>query len=310
MERRRLGKTGLDVSILGFGSAPVGYLDEDARRTGAILNHLLDQGVNLIDTAPCYPNSEELIARSVGHRRDEFLLVTKCGHQVEGISGAEWSPQLIEQSVDQSLRRLDTDRLDVLLLHSSGLETLQKADALEAMSRARDAGKTRFIGYAGDNEAASHAAGLEEVDVLEMSVSICDQININEGLQAAKETEVGVLAKRPLANAAWRKSDEQRGFYRSYASSYTERLKRMDIRPSEFGIDGPESEAFPELALRFTLSVEGVHCALVGTTNPENARTNLSHAEKSPLPHKQYEKIREAFLRAEQSSGERWVGLT
>ncbi|GAB4235309.1 MAG: aldo/keto reductase [Acidobacteriota bacterium] len=310
MEKRRLGKTGLQVSVIGFGSAPVGYLDESLANVERILNLLLDAGVNLLDTAACYPHAEEMIGATVSHRRNEYYLVTKCGHQGDGLTEPEWSPELIEKSIDRSLRRLHTDYLDVVLLHSCDQSVLEQGDAVEALVKARDAGKTRFIGYSGDNEAAAFAAQIPEFSVLQTSVNICDQRNIDVALPKAVEHDLGVLAKRPLANAAWKAPGMQRGVYQSYSEPYSRRLAAMGIDPGLFGFNGLRNEEFPRLALRFTLTVPGVHCALIGTTNPANALRNLEIAEEGPLPVKTYEAIRRAFREAEKRSGTVWLGLT
>src|SRR5579864_1310664 len=118
MKKVPFGKTGLMVSTLGFGGAPVGYLKIDRDRVANILNLLLDSGVNAIDTAASYPGSEELIGNNVGHRRAEYVLISKCGQSFPDLPGKEWSPQVITATVDRALRRLKTDHLDVMLLHS------------------------------------------------------------------------------------------------------------------------------------------------------------------------------------------------
>jgi aryl-alcohol dehydrogenase-like predicted oxidoreductase len=240
MEFRGLGKTGLEVSALGFGGAPVGYLETDRRQVADILNMLLDRGVNLIDTAASYRGSEAAIGEAVGHRRDDYVLVSKCGQAFDDIDGAAWSARAIEQTVARALRRLATDRIDVMLLHSCDLETLQRGEALGALGAARDAGKIRFLGYSGDNEAAAYAAGLEEVAVIETSVSICDQANIDHVLPLARANNVGILAKRPIANAAWKGAAEQRGIYVDYAQTYADRLAKMAITPADLGLPGEE----------------------------------------------------------------------
>lgn len=310
MKQVTLGRTGLKVSPLGFGGAPVGYLDTDQERITEILNTLLDRGVNVIDTAACYPNSEPAIALAVGHRRDEYVLVSKCGHKVSGVRGEEWSARLIEESVERALRRLETDYVDVMLLHSCELKTLREGDALGALIKARDAGKIRFVGYSGDNEASAYAATLPDVAVVETSISICDQRNIDVVLPVARENQVGVIAKRPVANAAWRSPPEQPGIYQSYARVYTERLARMAITPADVGFPGTPARAWPELALRFTLSVPGVHTAIVGTTDPTHVQINLEALEKGPLAASTVEKLREAFHAAEAQQDERWDGET
>jgi aryl-alcohol dehydrogenase-like predicted oxidoreductase len=308
MELRRLGKTDLEVSALGFGGAPVGFLETDRQHVVEILNTLLDQGVNLIDTAAGYAGSEEVIGEAVGRRRDDFVLVSKCGRAFEDIAGAAWSAKVIEQTVARALRRLRTDHLDVMLLHSCDLETLKQGEALGALVKARDAGKVRFVGYSGDNEAAVYAAGLDEIAVIETSISICDQANIDDVLPETRRNNVGVLAKRPIANAAWRAASEQRGMYVNYAQTYSERLAKMAITPADLGFQGEAGAAWSEIALRFTLSQPGVTTAIVGTTNTSNVERNLETVSKGALPENVINELRAAFRRAEASGGEAWLG--
>jgi aryl-alcohol dehydrogenase-like predicted oxidoreductase len=307
-ERRTFGKTGLAIAPLGFGGGPIGYLAAEQEKVGRILNLLLDAGVNLIDTAACYHESEALIGRAVGHRRKDFVVVSKCGHQVDGVSGAEWSAELIAQTVDRALKRLRTDHLDVMLLHSCGMAVLKRGEAVAALAKARAAGKVRFVGYSGDNEDAVFAAGLPEVDVIETSVNICDQANLDSVLPKAHERNLGVLAKRPIANAAWKSS--RPGIYAGYAEPYTERLRTMGLTPRDLGFDGDPNAAWPEIALRFTLSQTGVHVAIIGTTNPNNARANLETAGRGPLPDATLKKIRDAFRTASTGAAKPWIGLT
>jgi aryl-alcohol dehydrogenase-like predicted oxidoreductase len=115
MEKRRFGKTGHDISVLGFGGAPIGFLETEQQRVARILNILLDEGVNLIDTAAAYHGSEEAIGKAVSHRRSEYVLVSKCGEPGTPESDA-WKPASLTQTVDRALSRLKTDHLDVMLL--------------------------------------------------------------------------------------------------------------------------------------------------------------------------------------------------
>ena len=310
MHTNPLGKTQLKVSTLGFGGAPIAYLETEQDRISHVLALLLDHGVNLIDTAACYQASEESIGRAVAHRRSEYILVSKCGHQVDQTQGAEFSAQLVNQTVDRALRRLRTDYLDVMLLHSCTLKTLQQGDALESLVKARDQGKIRFAGYSGDNEAVTYAAGLPEVSVVQTSVSICDQANIDQGVAKAGKTNVGVIAKRPIANAAWKDLSDQPGMYANYAKTYTDRLQQMGVTPSEFGFEGEPSEQWPEMALRFTLSIPGVHTAIIGTTNPNHVVANIAAAQKGPLPDEAVARLRLAFEAAQRRVAESWTGQT
>ena len=308
MESLALGATGLPATPVGFGGAPFALLGIPASASDPLLGALLDLGVALVDTAACYADSEEAIGRAIGARRDEYTLVSKCGHKVGDATGEEWSAELIAASIDRSLRRLRTDRIDVMLLHSCELEVLQRGEALEALRRARAAGKIRFLGYSGDNEAATYAAEQPDVAVIETSISIADQHNIDGVLAVARRRNLGVLAKRPIANAAWKQPEQQPGFYRNYSSIYHERLARMGLTLEALGYanGGAPEAAWPGLALRFTLSQPGVHTAIVGTTNPAHVAPNIAAAEKGALPAAQVEAIRAAFARAEQAASEEW----
>jgi len=306
MRKTPFGKTGYSVSPLGFGAAPVGYLKTEQERIARILNLLLDSGVNLLDTAASYPGSEQAIGKAVGHRRKEFVLVSKCGGKLPDVSAAPWSEANITATVDRALKNLQTDHLDVMLLHSCDEAELRKGHALAALVKARDAGKIRFAGYSGDNAAAACAAELPDIAVVETSISIADQVNIDLVLPKAQKHQIGVLAKRPIANAAWKELKDQKGLYQGYAKTYHDRLRKMQLDPAKLGFTGPH--AWSELALRFTLSQPGVHCAIIGTTNPDNAKANIELVEKGPLPADVIAKVRQAFAAADADLS--WTGQT
>lgn len=308
MNTRTLGKTGLQVSTLGFGSAPAAYLKSDPDAAAQMINFMLDHGVNLIDTAASYPGSENFLGEHLSHRRNDFVLVSKCGQKLPGLTGEAWSYDLVTQTVDLALRNLKTDRIDVMLLHSCDLETLKKGDALRALIDAKKAGKIAHAGYSGDNDALEYAATLPDIEVCETSISIADQHNINHGLAVCLKQNVGVIVKRPIANAAWRNIDQQPGFYKNYAKDYTDRIAKMNLTPADLGFQGQANERWPEIALRFTLAQPGVTCAIIGTTKEANAKANLDYAKKDPLPADVVKKIRDAFNNAQ--GDEKWMGLT
>lgn len=305
MTKTTFGRTGLSVTSLGFGAAPIGFLKTDQARVAGILNTLLDEGVNLIDTAAMYEGSEELIGNAISHRRSEYVLVSKCGTKVADIAAPLWSAELVSQTVDRALRRLKTDVLDVMLLHSCDLKTLQKGEALGALVKAREAGKIRFAGYSGDNETAAFAATLPDVAVIETSINLVDQANIDKVLPVCREKNVGVIAKRPIANAAWTGSD-RKSFYSAYVKPYVDRLEKMGIKPTDIGFADDGNDAWAELALRFTLSQPGLNTAIIGTTNPDNAKKNIAFAAKGPLPTEAVQQIRGVFAA---TSGGAWMGL-
>jgi len=305
MIKTRFGKTGFDVTALGFGAAEIGFLKPERQRAARLLKLLLDEGVNVIDTAAIYDTSEEIIGQAVGHRRPQYVLISKCG-QVADLGAEAWSPALISQTVDRSLRRLKTESIDVMLLHTCDEATLRKGEALGALVKARQAGKIRFAGYSGDNKTAAYAATLPDVAVIEISVSIADQANIDLVLPIARKHDVGVLAKRPIANAAW-KTHDRPGHYGGYVQPYVDRLAKMKLDPAQLGFPGDAERAWPELALRFTLSQAGVNTAIIGTTSPENAQLNIEFVTRGPLPADIVQKIRGAF-RAGRGT-DPWPGL-
>src|SRR4029077_13519598 len=204
MEKRRLGKTDMDVSVLGFGGSEIGYEHASPETVAELLNRALDAGLNVIDTAELYHNSEELIGQAVSARRKEFYLFTKCGHPQGFGEHADWSKDSILESIQRSLHRLQTDKIDIVQLHSCPETELHKGEAIEALQTARDRGYTRYIGYSGDSHAARYAAECGAFDTLQVSINIADQEAIDLTLPFARQNNLGVIAKRPIANAAWK----------------------------------------------------------------------------------------------------------
>ncbi len=301
IRRRTLGKTGLEVTILGFGAAELGHEQIGRDECARVLEGVLDMGINVIDTAHCYEDSESKIGRALGHRRDEFVLVSKCGHSRGKLESPSWTPQAIRESVEMSLDRLNTDHLDVLLLHSCSVKDLGNDDLIGALVRAKEAGKTRFVGYSGDAEPAELAVTMDVFDCLETSVNIVDQQVLDRYLPAAREANLGVLAKRTIANAAWKGVAGRDSFYSDYVRPYVERLETMSFTPESLGFEG----SWVELALRFSVYQDGVHCAIVGGTNLEHIRENTRIIEKGPLPEDAERRLRDLWRQHDDGS---WVG--
>jgi aryl-alcohol dehydrogenase-like predicted oxidoreductase len=296
MEQRTLGKTGLRVTPLGFGGAEIGYEGATPETVRTLLNSALDAGLNVIDTAECYPGSEELIGQAVGHRRGDYHLFTKCGHAA-GFDLPDWDPRLLERSIDRSLQRLRADHVDLVQLHSCSEDDLRRGDVTRVLQRARDAGKTRFIGYSGDGAAAQYAVECGAFDTLQTSVSIADQEALDLTLPAARERGLGVIAKRPIANAVWRYATRPEN---GYHQPYWDRVRELGYG---FLKGGPEKAA--EVALRFTLGVPGVDTAIVGTTNPARWGQNAGLVAKGPLPEGEFRAIRARWKAVSRPD---WVG--
>jgi aryl-alcohol dehydrogenase-like predicted oxidoreductase len=296
MERRRLGRTDMEASVLGFGGSEIGYERVSARTVGRLLGGALDAGLNVIDTAECYDESEALIGAALGPRRRECYLLTKCGHP-RGYGRGDWRPASLLASIERSLKRLRTDRVDLIHLHTSSLAELRRGEAIEALERARERGFTRYIGYSGDGEAARHAVECGRFDTLQTSVSIADQEALELTLPLAARRGMGVIAKRPLANVAWRYA---RRPAEPYYQTYWTRLRALDY---PFLREDPDRAV--GIALRFTLAAPGVHTAIVGTTRPERWPENARLLEAGPLPAAEVDRIRTRWRTVADAS---WTG--
>ncbi len=119
-----------------------------------------------------------------------------------------------------------------------------------------------------------------------------------------------VIAKRSIANGAWKPLSAQQGVYAEYARPYAERFSAMGLAPSDLGLVGSPGEVWPEAALRFTLSQPGVHCAIVGTCSLPHAEANLRAVSRGPLNDHTVAALREAFRGAEARSGATWLAET
>jgi len=271
----------MDVSVLGFGGSEIGYERAGGRTVERLLGRALDAGLSVIDTAECYEDSEALIGRALGARREEVHLFTKCGH-AGGWARADWRPAALLSSIERSLRRLATDHVDLIQLHSCSLAQLRKGDVIAALERARERGWARYIGYSGDGEAARYAIECGRFDTLQTSVSIADQQALDLTLPLARERRLGVIAKRPLANVAWRHARKPS---EPYYQDYWARLRALDY-------DFLKSDAAVATALRFTLAAPGVHTAIVGTAKPDRWPANAALLAAGPLPAADVARIR------------------
>jgi aryl-alcohol dehydrogenase-like predicted oxidoreductase len=282
-EKHIFGQTDMRVSSLGFGGQEMGNMSD--KEVSLLVNQALDAGINVIDTAECYGQSEELIGRAASSRREQYYIFTKCGHaNSDETDLPDWHPRLLERSIERSLRRLQTDHIDLIQLHSCSLQILKQGAVIEVLQRARQAGKVRYIGYSGDREAARYAVACEAFDALQTSVNMADQEAIDILLPPAKARRMGIIAKRPLTNAAWNAEHRRAD---PIVDGYWHRLQKLDYT---FLKQSPEEIA--SIALRFTASVPGIDIINVGTTNPGRIQQNLAALAEGPLPEALYESMR------------------
>ena len=190
--------------------------------------------------------------------------------------------------------------LHLVQLHSCSEAILRKGDVIAALESARNKGYTRYIGYSGDSTAARFALECGVFDVLQTSINVADQEALELTLPLAREKQVGVIAKRPIANAAWK---EEHKPINSYHHVYWDRLRKLDY---DFIRQGPLENSIAH-ALRFTLSVPGVHIAIVGTSKPERWPQNVRIVESGPLSEQEFQAIRQRW---DDVRSRTWVGQT
>ena len=268
--KRAFGNTGLTVSAIGLGAGPLGDAALAEADVGSLLHGAVDRGVTLIDTARGYGLSEERIGRHLGARRHELVLSTKVGYGIPGVP--DWTGRCILAGVDAALARLRTDVIDLVFLHSCPLDVLERGEVIEALHQAQRAGKLRVPGYSGDNAELAWAVRSGAFGAIETSVNLVDGWSLANVLPEAQRRGLGVIAKRPLANAPWR---------------YRERPTRDDLRVywdrfQALGVD-PRGLSWPALALRFVAAQPLVHSALVGTTRLAHLEEDLALFADGPL---------------------------
>lgn len=286
---RELGKTGVKVSAIGFGGGEIGDYNISDSEVDKLLNKTLDLGINLIDTARGYYSSEERIGKFISHRRDEFILSTKVGYGIKGYS--DWTYDIILAGIDEALRIMKTDYIDIVHLHSCDINVLKKGEVIEALQKAKHVGKIRIAAYSGENDALEYAINSDKFDSIMTSVNICDQYSLNNLIPNAKMKNLGVIAKRPIANAPWRFNDRPFG---NYAEEYWLRWKEMNL---------PEQEDWLDTFLRFSVFAEGVDSVIIGTTNISHIKTNIEIIGKGPLQPNLVNQIKTLF-------NKNWIGLT
>jgi aryl-alcohol dehydrogenase-like predicted oxidoreductase len=292
MECRPFGNTGLHVSAIGLGTTHLGkstFSDEDAE---SLLNQMVDLGITLIDTAKAYGKAEERIGKFLSHKREKIVISSKAGKDFDYIP--KFSYEDILWDIDNSLKLLKTDHIDILHLHSCTLEELKKGEAILALEKAKELGKIRFMAFSGENEALTYALSTGRFDSIQCSINICDQRSVDDHLPEASKQGLGIIAKRPMANAPWRFDEPPEGHY---SAEYWYRLRKMNI--DRQGLD------WPELVLRFSLFTGGVSCGIIGTRNMDHLKENIKAFEKGPLPGDLVRHIKEEFS----NNDDDWIGL-
>jgi aryl-alcohol dehydrogenase-like predicted oxidoreductase len=292
MEIREFGNTGIKVSLPGFGAGHIGSAHMDELQASRLLNRVLDLGINLIDTARSYGESERRIGEHLSHRRHEFILSTKVGYTFN--DQPDWSYEATMGTIEEALVQMRTDYLDIAHLHSCDKMHLEQGDSILALEEAKRQGKVRIIAYSGENEALALAIDSGRFDSIQCSVNIFDQQGLEKHLPAARQKGMGIIAKRPLGNAVWRYHARPEGHGHA---AYWDRMLQMQFDRSGF--------EWNELALRFSSFSPCVDTLIIGSDDPIHLKENIAMIERGPLPQAIWDMIRNEF----NQKGQDWSGL-
>ncbi|MBD3671969.1 MAG: aldo/keto reductase [Planctomycetaceae bacterium] len=289
MITKTLGNTGLEVTQLGYGSMGLRgprtwgvrvVSEADAER---FLNQVLDAGINFIDTAPDYGIAEERIGNYIGHRRDEFILATKCGccpvqHDDHLEVKHEWNPEVIKRNLEESLKRLQTDVIDILQFHGGDADTLQQEGLIDLLKNYQEQGIIRFLGMSNSLPNLPALIDLQLFDTFQVPYS-CLTPEHHDLIMQAAEQGAGIIIRGGIA-----KGGPDAEIQREKLNAVWDQAQLDELLEEEM--------TRAQLILRYTISHPHCHTTIVGTCNEEHLRENLASAEKGPLPPTLYEEIR------------------
>lgn len=291
---RGLGRTGLEVTVLGFGAMELrGGRGRDVTPEGAkaVLNGVLDSGINYIDTSIDYGMSEQLIGEYISDRRDEYFLASKCGCLAGELKLApgERAPHVftrenVRAGVEQSLRRLRTDYLDLVQVHMSpSREEMERGEVVETLLDLQREGKVRHIG------ASSTLPNI--VDHVEMDAFSVFQIPYS-GLQREHEAVISDVAKAgagTVIRGGVAKGEPGPGRGAEDRWSLVEKGDLDDL------LDGGSRTEF---MLRFTVTHPDLSTTIVGTLDPEHLAENVAAVRKGPLSPEVYDEVKRRLAAA------------
>jgi len=303
MKYRALGRTGWKVSEISFGAWAIGGFwgkvsDEDAMKT---LHKAIDSGVNFIDTADVYGDgrSERLIARLKKERKDKIVVATKAGRKLPRQTVEGYSRQNLNAWINDSLRNLEADALDLLQLHCPSTDAYYHAEILGMLDDLVKEGKIRYYGVSVERvEEALKAIEFPNVQSVQIIFNCFRQRPAELFFQQAKEKQVGILARVPLASGMLsgkltREStfpaDDHRNFNRhGEMFDVGETFSGVDY---EVGLDAvekirkllPSGVSMSQFALRWILMFDAVSCAIPGGKRPEQVADNCHASDLAAI---------------------------
>ncbi len=285
-ERRVLGRTNLKVSVLSLGTVELG-MGYGIRKPGQperpdraeavrLLQSAADRGINLFDTAPAYGESEKLIGEALGRRQDIYLATKVSVPEKDGrlLTGKPLQ-KTISASLEASLKALKQNCLDIVQIHNATVETIERGEIVEALLRARDAGKVRFLGASVYGEAAALSAiGTGVFDTLQLAYNLLDPRMAVKVFPAAYQSNTGVICRSALLKGAL--SERAKWLPEALAPLREQAARAMHTLAGSW-------QKLPQIALRFCLSSPYIDTVLVGASNRRELDSALEAAAAGPL---------------------------
>ncbi len=293
LPRRTLGRTGLEVTQLGYGSMGLRGPNTWGVRTVSdadaetFLNSVLDAGINFIDTAPDYGVSEERIGRFLSSRRNEFVLATKCGcDYLQHADSLEvrhtWTADVIRRNIETSLHRLQTDTIDILQFHGGDAKTLRAAGLIDVLRGYREQGIIRWMGVSSSLPNLPAMIELDVFDTFQIPYSALSPEH-HDWITRAAETGAGIIIRGGVAQGG-----PEAEIQRPALNDVWQRARLDELLPDELL---PEAMTRAQMILRYTLSHPHCHTTIVGTCNPDHLAENIAAATAGSLPLEPYEEI-------------------
>jgi aryl-alcohol dehydrogenase-like predicted oxidoreductase len=298
MEQRILGGTGMLVSVLGFGTANLGaWGSVDQNAADRLVGQALDAGITLFDTADVYSfgEAETLLGKALSTRRDDVVLATKSGAPMgEGLLQKGASRRWINKALEDSLRRLGTDHVDVYQIHRPDWTT-DLDETLGALTDLQRAGKIRAFGSSTfpahaiiEGQWIAKERGLSRFTTEEVAYSIFQRAVEADVLPLAQKYRMGIMVWSPLANG-WLAGTVKRDqpvtakraslVAREFDMSLPENQRKLDVLDGLYEIASDLGIPLPELSLAFSKSHPAVSTVLIGPRTPEHLAQNLRAAD-------------------------------
>ena len=295
LPKRTLGRTGLEVTTLGYGAMELrGAPNGPAMTEGeadTVLNAVLDAGINFIDTSIDYGRSEELIGKFIAKRRSEYFLASKCGC-VPGAGGEHvHTAKNIRDGVENSLKRMNTDSLDLVQFHRSlTKKEFEEQGALQELQALQREGKVRFLGVSGTLPHLFEQIDMDVFDAFQIPYSAL-QRDHERAIARASKAGAGIIIRGGVARGApddW----QNRRYYMLPGNTMKNRWEESKLDDL---LDGASRMEF---TLRFTLTNPDLDTTIVGTKSVQHLQDNIEAAKKGALPPDVFEEAKRRLAEA------------